>query len=68
MFDEAVECGLANIFIYNNLLLWLSGKGKVSEAQGTWKKMLTKGVIPSVVSYNNMILGHRKKGGYGCCK
>ena len=26
------------------------------------KKMLSKGVIPSVVSYNNMILGHRRKG------
>ena len=62
LFDEAVECGIPKVFTYNYLLSWLSEKGKVNEAQGIWKKMTSKGVEPNVVSYNNMILGHYRKG------
>ena len=32
LFDEAVECGIVNVFTYNKLLSWLSEKGKVNEA------------------------------------
>ncbi|CAL5435280.1 unnamed protein product [Camellia sinensis] len=61
-FDEAVECGIANVFTYNNMICWLCKEGKVDEACSVWKKMVNEGVEPSVVSYNNLILGHCRKG------
>ncbi|KAJ6361390.1 hypothetical protein OIU78_001928 [Salix suchowensis] len=62
LFDEAVACGIANVFTYNSLLSWLCKEGKMSEACSIWEKMVRKGVQPSVVSYNNMIFGHCQQG------
>ncbi|TQD68777.1 hypothetical protein C1H46_045690 [Malus baccata] len=61
--NEAVECGVANVFSYNNILSWLFGKGKVSEACSLWDKMMCKGVVPNKWQ-DTWLLQNRE---YGAC-
>ncbi|KAI9121790.1 hypothetical protein K1719_007180 [Acacia pycnantha] len=56
LFDEAVEHGIANVVTYNVLLTWLCDQGKIVEASNLWDKMIVKGIAPSIVSYNMLMM------------
>ncbi|XVF34401.1 hypothetical protein REPUB_Repub18cG0055700 [Reevesia pubescens] len=62
LFEEAVESGIAKVFTYNIFLYHLCIDGKVNEACSLWQRMVANGVVPSNVSYDNMILGYCRTG------
>ncbi|KAI7989949.1 tRNA (cytosine(38)-C(5))-methyltransferase 2 [Camellia lanceoleosa] len=69
-FDEAVECGIANVFTYNNMICWLCKEGKVDEAcsgkilfaSELYTDMLSNGIVPDEVTYTVLVHGLCNKG------
>ncbi|KAK4360979.1 hypothetical protein RND71_019931 [Anisodus tanguticus] len=62
VFDEAINSGTANVFIYNSIITWVSKKGRMDGAKKVWDKIVDNGVLPTITSYNNVILGNCRDG------